>query len=65
MRQNRRIRKWHKTADFKWDKNADFKNETKPPILRDKTADFENETKPPILNETKPPIPKMRQNSRF
>ena len=33
MRQNRRFRKWDKTADFK--------NETKPPILKwDKTADF-------------------------
>ena len=80
MRQNRWFRKWDKTAAFKWDKTADSENETKQPILRqnrrfrkwktadfkwDKTADFENETKPPILNETKPPIPKMRQNSRF
>ena len=32
---------------------------------QDKTADYENETKQPILNETKPPITKMRQNRRL
>ena len=49
MRQKRWFRNWDKTADFKWDK----------------TTDSENDTKQPILNETKPLIPKMRQNRRF
>ena len=44
------LRGLDKRADFKWDKISDFGNEKKPRIPE---------------NETKLPIPKMRQNRRF
>ena len=58
MRQNRRFRKWDKTADFEI--------ETKPPISKwDKTADFEIETKPPISKWDKTADFKVGQDGRF
>ena len=46
MRQNRRFRKWDKTADFE--------NETKSPILKwDKTADFIVEQTADFVEENK------------